>query len=231
MNIAIVEDSATALESLRLVFDNAPEHTIVWVARNGSEAVKKCGQTQPDLILMDLMMPVMDGVEATRRIMASSPCAILVVTATVSGRPGMVFEAMGAGALDAVSRPVVGRDGRIKGAEALLNKIGRIGKLIGVSDKKTVPLPAAPQAPVTPAAPSPEDGRKKMLAIGCSTGGPNALLTILSVLPRDLPAAVVVIQHMEEKFTPAWSNGWTNRSHCRWRRSRTAATSPSAKSW
>jgi len=199
MKIAIVEDSATALESLRLVFDGSPEHTIAWVARNGAEAVRMCGQQQPDLILMDLLMPVMDGVEATRRIMAATPCAILVVTATVSGRPGMVFEAMGAGALDAVPRPVVGRDGRIKGAEALLNKIGRIGKLIGVGDKKSVAPPAV-SCPET--LPPTRDGRKSMLAIGCSTGGPNALLTILSALPATLLAAVVVIQHMEQKFTP-----------------------------
>ena len=71
--------------------------------------MEKCRQDTPDLILMDLMMPVMDGVEATRRIMANTPCGILVVTSTLDGHSAKVFEALGAGALDVVQTPVLGR--------------------------------------------------------------------------------------------------------------------------
>ena len=86
---------------------------------------------RPDLILMDLFMPGIDGVEATRRIMGESPCAILVVTSTVSGHLSRVYQAMGYGALDALDTPTLSSRGQINGAALLLHKIEIIGKLIG----------------------------------------------------------------------------------------------------
>jgi Chemotaxis response regulator containing a CheY-like receiver domain and a methylesterase domain len=76
MKIAIVNDLGTAVETLRSVLMTVPEYNIIWIAKNGAEAVAKCAHNTPDLILMDLIMPVMDGVEATREIMKYSPCAI-----------------------------------------------------------------------------------------------------------------------------------------------------------
>ncbi|MCA1993613.1 MAG: response regulator, partial [Coleofasciculus sp. S288] len=106
MKIAIVNDMLLAAEALRRVVSTVPNYEIAWIARDGVQAVEKCAKDTPDLILMDLLMPGMDGVEATRQIMLQSPCAILVVTATVSGNASKVFEAMGYGALDAVNTPV-----------------------------------------------------------------------------------------------------------------------------
>eukprot|EP01036_Dinobryon_divergens_P006160 gene6160-biopygen5493 len=82
--------------ALLLVYEQemTGQHSVVWTARDGAEAVSACAADRPDLILMDLIMPVMDGVEATRRIMAATPCAILVVTATVDGNSGRVFDAL-----------------------------------------------------------------------------------------------------------------------------------------
>jgi chemotaxis-related protein WspD len=108
LRIAIVNDLRMAAEILRRVVSSEPGYEISWIATDGAEAVARCEQDPPDLILMDLIMPVMDGVEATRRIMMQTPCAVLIVTATVSGNAGKVFEAMGYGALDAVSTPVMG---------------------------------------------------------------------------------------------------------------------------
>jgi two-component system response regulator WspF len=85
-----------------------PDFTVAWIARDGLDAVAKAHADHPDVILMDIMMPVMDGVEATRRIMAGTPCAILLVTATVSGNLTMVFDALGHGALDVVQTPGFG---------------------------------------------------------------------------------------------------------------------------
>src|SRR4051812_12803351 len=122
MRIGIVNDVATAVESIRRVVRTVPSYEVAWVARDGVEAVSRSAQDTPDLILMDLLMPALDGVEATRRIMAQSPCAILVVTATVEGNAAKVFEAMGAGAIDAVQTPGIPRNGCEDGAVALLAK-------------------------------------------------------------------------------------------------------------
>jgi len=85
MRIAIVNDVRMAVEALRRVVTSVPEYQIAWIAENGEQAVKLCAANVPDLILMDLLMPKMDGVEASRLIMQDTPCAILVVTSTVGG--------------------------------------------------------------------------------------------------------------------------------------------------
>jgi chemotaxis response regulator CheB len=85
MRIAIVNDMRAACEALRRVVDSLPDHEIAWTAADGVEAIAMAKRDRPDLILMDLIMPHVDGVQATRQIMAASPCAILIVTATVSG--------------------------------------------------------------------------------------------------------------------------------------------------
>ena len=108
MRIGIVNDLPIAVEMLRLVLTDAARHQIAWVTRDGAEAVRLCASDKPDLVLMDLSMPGMDGVTATRRIMAATPCPILIVTASVGSNAGPVFEALGAGALDAVNTPVFG---------------------------------------------------------------------------------------------------------------------------
>ena len=93
MRIAIVNDVPLAREALRRAVASVPEFDVAWLACDGDEAVEKTKADRPDLILMDLIMPRVDGVEATRRIMAEAPCPILVVTATVSGNMGRVYEA------------------------------------------------------------------------------------------------------------------------------------------
>ena len=91
MRIAIVNDSPSAVAAMSRLLDAAPGHDLAWVARDGIEAVERCAQDTPDLILMDLIMPRMGGVEATREIMAKTPCAILIVTATVGGHTWQVY--------------------------------------------------------------------------------------------------------------------------------------------
>jgi two-component system response regulator WspF len=195
MRIAIVNDAVTAVEAMRRVLAKAPQHSLAWTARDGAEAVKFCAGDRPDLILMDLIMPVMDGVEATRRIMAATPCPILVVTATVDGNSGRVFEALGAGALDAVNTPILAGAGAGESAKALLAKIDLLGRLTA---------PAVPAAP--PAAPRHRFSTRSashrgcLVGIGSSAGGPAALADLLRGLPRDFPAAIVVVQHLDEQF-------------------------------
>lgn len=193
MKIAIVNDVMMAVEALRRVVRSRPDYTIAWVARDGAEAVKMCAADRPDMILMDLIMPVMNGVEATRHIMRDSPCPILVVTATVDGNISLVFEAMGYGALDAVNTPVLGTDGKLIGAQTLLRKIEIIGHLI------TRPAPLGP-AGTTCGAPPAAKGHLPLIVLGASTGGPAALADILSQLPKVVNAAMVITQHIDKEF-------------------------------
>jgi chemotaxis response regulator CheB len=205
MKIGIVNDSVMAMEVLRRIVNSCPDHQLLWLATNGNEAVNYCQEARPDLVLMDLIMPVMDGVVATRRIMQNSPCAILIVTSSVTGNSSMVFEAMGAGALDVVATPVLGHDGANTATNELLRKIELIGKLIGCSIKKT----SLRQQTATAKAPRRRED-PTLIAIGASTGGPQALTAVLSQFPVDLPAAVVIIQHMDKKFTHGLAS-WLNQ--------------------
>lgn len=195
MRVAIVNDSAMAVESLRRTLAACPEYQLAWVANDGAEAVWRSTLDTPDLILMDLIMPVMDGVEATRKIMESTPCAILVVTATVSGNTSKVFQAMGAGALDAVNTPVMGTSGDAEGRGELLAKIAMIRKLV-CQRRDNIVLPRAHNK-----VSQPQDINMALVAIGASSGGPHALAQVLSALPEDFASPIVIVQHVDEHFS------------------------------
>ncbi len=192
LKVAIVNDSMLALESLRRVVLGSSDYQLAWTALHGQEALEKCAIEEPDIILMDLIMPVMDGVEATRRISARHKCAILVVTATVEGNAGRVFEAMSAGALDAVNTPVLGPDGNGDGPGLLLRKLGSIATLMNAQTT---------QGKVSPFKVARNDTRgPPLIAIGASTGGPAALKAVLAALPAQLGAAVAIVQHVDQQF-------------------------------
>ena len=123
IRVGIVNDMKLAAEVLRKVVATDPALAVSWIARDGEEAVALCANDLPDLVLMDLVMPKVNGVEATRRIMASTPCPILLVTATVSGNLDLVYDAMGAGAVDVTTTPVVGDQRGLDSGEELRRKI------------------------------------------------------------------------------------------------------------
>jgi len=189
MRVAVVNDMNMALQVLRQLVLSRPGYEIAWTACSGREAVEKCMADTPDLILMDLVMPEMGGVEATRKIMATCPCAILVVTASVGHKADLVFEALGAGALDAVKTPGAVKLGDPSSAEPIFKKMATLERLIA-------PLPArqSKRPPPAPAKGCP------LIALGASSGGPQALSRVLSELPRDLPAAMLIIQHIDGEF-------------------------------
>jgi two-component system response regulator WspF len=210
MRIAIVNDVALAREVLRRLVLSAPGHEVAWMAENGAEAVRKAGQDRPDLILMDLVMPVLDGAEATRRIMAQSPCPILLVTSSVMGNFNLVYQAMGNGGLDAVNTPTLGPDGTVRDDVGIL---GRIAKLARIQQNPGVlwkPPPGLGRAAVATSISAP--CLHPILALGASTGGPEALAHILKSLPAGFPAGVVIVQHIAAEFAPSlatWLQGQT----------------------
>ncbi len=203
MRIGIVNDSQIAIEALRRALMCAPEHEVAWIAYNGAQAVDYCNENAPDLVLMDLFMPVMDGIEATRRIMASAPCPILIVTSTVTSQSTRVFEALRAGALDVVKTPGLSLKCSEGGSAALLKKIEQLEILTRGRDRHPVSIRRQEKEPPPPCVHSP------LLAIGASTGGPQAIAEILSHIPASLPVSIVVIQHMDPEFIPGlvrWLN-------------------------
>lgn len=201
MKIGVVNDVSAILKILTRVINEHTEHQVAWTAQDGAAAVEKCAAERPDIVLMDLIMPVMDGIEATRRIMDQSPCAVLVVTASVTINAAKVFEAMAAGALDAISTPTLAGAQAKSSIDALQRKLTTIGKLI---TRHTPPLAPTP-------APKPATAGRQfpLVAIGSSTGGPGALATLLSELPHSLPAAIVVVQHVDSQFAPGLAQ-WLN---------------------
>ncbi|WP_027720722.1 chemotaxis-specific protein-glutamate methyltransferase CheB [Maridesulfovibrio zosterae] len=190
MKIGIVNEAAVAVEILKKVVLSA-EYDVIWIAHNGEQAVDKCRKETPDLVLMDLVMPVMDGIEATRLIMSDCPCPVLIVTASIEDNSSKIFEAMGAGALDVVPTPEIGPDGNLKGAEGLIAKISVIKKLSG-NGKESSNRKKIESCP---------DKVPPVLAIGSSTGGPSALALLLGSLPENFPAAIVIVQHVDGQFS------------------------------
>ncbi len=194
MRIGIVNDLALAREVLRRVVASVPGSSVAWMAEDGDDAVAKASADRPDVILMDLIMPRLNGVEATRQIMQNSPCPILVVTASVTTNYAMVCRAMGTGALDAVDTPTLGSSGSILNAEKLVARLAHLdAALSGSLGSGTF---AALRVGSTPADMPP------LVLLGASTGGPEALATVLSTFPADLAASVLISQHIASDFAP-----------------------------
>jgi two-component system response regulator WspF len=194
MKIAIANDVAMAAEALRRAIAATNEHQVIWIARTGLEAVRMCADNRPDLILMDLNMPELDGVEATRQIMEKTPCAILIVTGQPQDSVSQVFRALGAGALDVTATPIM--SGAANGDSALLAKIKTIGKLVRASHAES-----QRQHPVSDNG----DRVRHLLAIGASTGGPLAVSHILRGWVAPPGTAIVVVQHIDENFAGHFS--------------------------
>jgi two-component system response regulator WspF len=205
LRVAIVNDLAVACEALRRALSAEQGIAIAWTARDGREAVELARRDRPDVVLMDLIMPLMDGVEATRRIMRESPCPILVVTATVSGNASLVYEALGAGALDAVDTPRFGAGGLLDGAAPLMQRLRRIARAGEL--RPAAAAPAAASTVVQRAAPMPA-----IVALGASTGGPAAVAEVLASLARPLRACVILVQHVSPHFVAGY---------CEWLQSKT----------
>jgi len=217
MRIAIVNNLVP--ENLCRIILAIPDRDIAWVAHDGDEAVRKCASDRPDLVLMDPDIPGMDGVEATRRIMQETPCPILIVTTKVEDNAAKVFKAIGYGALDAVNTPLPGNDEPARHSrEAFLKKINTIIKLQGIfpQTEPSCTKTESFQSKTESLRPKTESFRSliseqvpPLVVIGSSTGGPKTLVKVVSRLPENLGAAVVIVQHLDEEFSSGLAD-WLN---------------------
>lgn len=209
MRIAIVNDLPMAVEALRRVVASLPDAELAWVAKDGQEAVAECRNDTPDVVLMDIVMPVMDGAEATRLIMQQSACPILVTTATIQGNADKVFQALGHGALDAVDTPVLGLGGDLRGADQLVKKL----RQVAILSRKTGPVVSHAQE--TAPAPRPSDRLPPLVAVGASTGGPQALCVVLQALRHPTPFPVIIVQHLGTSYVPGLAEWLSNETQSR----------------
>jgi two-component system chemotaxis response regulator CheB len=224
--VVVVDDSAVQRRFLRAAVEAEDDFTVVGEARNGKEAVALVNRLRPAAVLMDLDLPVMSGIEAIERIMSSTPTPILVYSAFVAGaNSDNALEALAAGAVDVLAKPGPDDTGTLDEYAAVLRRKLRVASRVRVithprgrlrsqgmaGETPTLgggirrPLTAAPLDP-----PHPDRGQVRLVAIGASTGGPQALVTLLGQLPPDLHQAVLVVQHMAEGFIPglaSWLDG------------------------
>jgi len=211
VRVLIVDDSAFMRVALSRMVATDPELSVVGTAATGNDALQRIAALDPDVITLDLQMPGLDGMETLRRIMAQFPRPVIVVSAFTLENAEATFNALAAGAFDYVPKMLCAasldvlhlRDSLIskikaaaesRQAKCILEGLGKegLGKIHGL--RKTSQPAQTGCAPEGHAAPA-------VVAIGVSTGGPRALQEILPLLPRDLPAAILLVQHMPAGFT------------------------------
>jgi two-component system chemotaxis response regulator CheB len=221
--VLVVDDSAVQRRFLRAAVEADGDFTVVGEAHNGRDAVALVARLRPAVVVMDLDLPVMGGLEAIERIMSASPTAIVVCSAFVSGTSstnGMA--ALAAGAVDVLAKPGPDDSGTLEQYAAELRRSLRVaarvrvithprGRLRSAAMSGAAPsLGGGEHRPLAPARSAAPVQQVSLLVLGASTGGPQALLAVLRALPADLEQAVLVVQHMAEGFLPglaAWLDG------------------------
>lgn len=235
VRVLVVDDSNFFCRRVVEILKADPDIQVLGVANNGAEAVKKAADLKPDVITMDVEMPVMDGIAATRQITSQQSVAVLMLSSLTYEGARMTLDAMAAGAVDFLLKSYEDVQGNQSNTAVLLrDKVKAIGlqqqRRSSGAFRGAAPAPAAaptappsasalkrPPAPTAaparpPAEAKPEQPRQalrrgstRLVAIGSSTGGPVALQQVLTPLPSNFPVPVVIAQHMPGTFTPAFA--------------------------
>ena len=204
IRVLVAEDSATAREVLLAILATDSGIEVVGVAKDGGEAVALTQRLRPDIVTMDIHMPVLDGYEATRRIMVEAPTPILIVSASVNLKETQAgLNALRVGALGLCEKPSLADS-----AEAVEARARFLETVRALSDVKVVRRTRA--TPVERHDASVHSGGfAEIIAIAASTGGPAALAQLVAALPPDLPVPLLAVQHNTRGFMPALA-GWLN---------------------
>ncbi|MBF0521088.1 MAG: response regulator, partial [Nitrospirae bacterium] len=206
IRVLIVEDSPVAVLALKRMLETSDEIEVVGTARHGKEGLEMIPRVSPDVICTDLHMPIMDGLEFTKEVMARHPLPTLVVSVSVSeNHTQNVFQLLQAGAIDVFPKPqgaLIDQTGEF--SAELISKIKILSGVIPFSKQKR----QKGSAGVFPVVPARLDKAHsvsltknlRMIVIGASTGGPQALEAILKALPHDFPLPIVCVQHISDGF-------------------------------
>ncbi len=204
IRVLVIDDSAFTRRTITRMLETSPLVRVIDVARDGEEALRKTFELKPDLITLDLEMPRMDGFTFLRLVMSRQPTPVMVI----SGRSGEqeLFKALDLGAVDFIVKPTARATPELESIQVeLIRKVHAIRELriekVRQRIAATPPvIPGVPEAPVPIAR-----GRPRIVGIGCSTGGPAALMRIFGSLVEPPPVAVIVSQHMPEGFTKGFA--------------------------
>jgi len=228
IKVLVVDDSPVVREFLVHIFNSDPGIKVVGTACDGEEALDVVRRQRPDVITMDIHMPKLNGLDATRSIMETEPTPIVIVSGTEDPfEVATTFNAMDAGALAVLRRPAgIGHPDHEAMAQDMIQAVKLMSevKVIRRWPRLRPPAPASrPEAPHLkipyPETPSPENvslgsisAKPRIVAIGASTGGPPALETILASLPKDFPIPILIVQHMSPGFIRGFARWLANSS-------------------
>lgn len=209
IRVLIADDSLLVRTVLCDLLSTDPGILVVGEAVDGRAAVELTARLKPDLVIMDVMMPGMDGLEAVTEIMASTPVPILMLSANTDPADSRsAFAAIRLGALDVMAKPAGATTAAFQELSSQLitkvRSLSRIRVMHHFRPKRRAPAPSALEPPECPA------GGRRILAIGASTGGPKAVLQLLKELPADLAAAGLIVQHIADGFAPGFAE-WLDR--------------------
>lgn len=201
IRVVVIDDSATVRELLVSILQEAEGIQVVGVGANGEDAVRLTRRIRPDVVTMDVNMPRMNGLEATRHIMREVPTPIVIVTGSsmMRGEVNVTFEALRAGALTVVNKPGLADPemyARVVRAVRLMSEVPVVHHW-GRGERR--PSPALPVAPPPPIEADDRRGAQ-MIGIAASTGGPSALAAVLGPLSADFPVPILVVQHVSRGF-------------------------------
>jgi two-component system chemotaxis response regulator CheB len=199
IRVLVVDDSALMRKLIPAILARDPMIQVVGTAMDGAFALKKIEELRPDVVTLDLEMPRMDGMETLRMIMRGAPVPVVMFSTHSKEGAYATFKALALGAVDFVAKPKEASTGHLEGiATQLIEKIKAAKRVVG----KRLPFPAVAET-VHPVKKSARVALppNRVIALGVSTGGPNALQYVLSQIPPDFSGSLVIVQHMPEGFT------------------------------
>jgi two-component system, chemotaxis family, protein-glutamate methylesterase/glutaminase len=202
IRVIIADDSATARTLLRSIIEGGGDMRVIAEAKDGADAIRLVQQHRPDLVIMDVHMPVADGLAATKEIMMRVPTPILIVSAVSRRDVDLSLSATQAGALMALPKP--GDPTAPRFHEAAAELLGMARAMAGV--KVVRRWSASAPAPTLPSPARRSREGAELVAIAASTGGPGALRRVLMDLPQALPAPLLVVQHIARDFTAGFAS-------------------------
>lgn len=206
IRVLVAEDSVTTRAYLVHLLEQDPGIEVVGEAADGAEAVALTESLRPEVVLMDVEMPRLDGIEATRQIMERAPTPIVMVSAHSRHVEERAFEALATGALAVLGKPAgVGQADHAATAERLLSTVKLMAEVKVVRRWRSRDVPPAQPGRLN------ETSGIRVVAIGASAGGPPTVAEILSRLPSDLPCSVLLVQHIAPGFCQGLA-AWLGRS-------------------